>query len=249
MSVTKRILNVIRYGVGPGAKERKNKRKHKIRLQKFESGEWQRDQSQVNRRYQSYEDYLTHQASKFDKVEHRLKEMEKIDFAEFERRFKQCDQLNGCRSVLCLGARLGTEVKALHSLGYFAVGIDLNPGKSNDFVLHGDFHALVFPDESVDAVYSNAMDHLFDLRRVVSEVFRVLKVGGIFIVELPPGYEEGFIPGEYASRAWSTVDAFSKEIASESGLEIEQKRDLGEHRRDQWYQVVLRKPSNKNVGT
>ena len=47
--------------------------------------------------------------------------------------------------MLCLGARLGTEVRALHNLGYFAIGIDLNPGVDNPYVLMGDFHKLVFP--------------------------------------------------------------------------------------------------------
>jgi hypothetical protein len=48
----------------------------------------------------------------------------------------------------------------------FSVGIDLNPGPRNGYVLHGDFHNIIFADASIDAVYTNALDHSFDLQEL-----------------------------------------------------------------------------------
>ena len=70
-------------------------------------------------------------------------------------------------SVLCLGARQGTEVKAFLDLGCFAVRIDLEPGAENQFVVQGDFHDLKFPTESVDIVFTNSLDHAFDPKKMI----------------------------------------------------------------------------------
>jgi SAM-dependent methyltransferase len=109
-------------------------------------------------------------------------------------------------TVLCLAARLGTEVKAFADLGCFAIGIDLNPGPHNQYVVHGDFHQLQFPDASADVVFTNSLDHCFDARRVLDEVRRVLKPEGRFIVEAVRGAAEGCKPLFYESFSWATVD-------------------------------------------
>lgn len=242
MPTLKRIYNIMRYGVGPRARERKQARKEELRKAKFESERWKRDHDLVQRQYDSYEEYVEHQSGKLDKIIHRLKETEADDFSEFKQRFEHCAPLSEVRSVLCLGARLGTEVRALHALGYFAIGIDLNPGSDNPYVLPGDFHGLVFPDASVDAIYTNAMDHVFDLERILAEIRRLLRPRGLFVVDLLGGYEEGFLPGEYESTHWKDMDSFVGKIRDTSGFALEGVRDLGQHRRDHWHQVVFRKP-------
>ncbi|MCX5918163.1 MAG: class I SAM-dependent methyltransferase [Deltaproteobacteria bacterium] len=108
--------------------------------------------------------------------------------------------------MLCLGARLGTEVKAFLDHGCFAVGIDLNPGKSNYYVLRGDFHNLQFADRSVDVVFSNSVDHVFDLEKFVKESARILKAGGLLVIEVGRGREEGGSSGFYESLHWSTIE-------------------------------------------
>ena len=233
----------MRYGVGQRARERKQAHKAQMRQSKFDSALWQRDEGLAQRQYETYDEYVTHQAGKLDKIVHRLKETEEEDFAEFKPRFEDCAPLAESRSVLCLGARLGTEVRALHALGYFAVGIDLNPGSDNFYVLPGDFHKLVFPAGSVDAVYTNTMDHVFDLEKVLSEVQRVLRPGGLFVTDLLGGYEEGFVPGEYESTHWRSLEEFVDKIREGSEFSIQEKRDLGHHRRDHWHQIVFRKPA------
>ena len=179
-----------------------------------------RNDSGARRRYASYDEYVAHQASKLDKIAPRLHEKEDEDFAEFRRRFAMCAALDGARSVLCLGARLGTEVRALHDLGYFAVGIDLNPGERNPYVLPGDFHQIVFPDGAVDAIYTNALDHVFSLERVVGEVARLLSRGGIFIADLELGSEEGFVPGEYEAAMWRDHEALIERIKTLGRFEV-----------------------------
>lgn len=102
-------------------------------------------------------------------------------------------------SILCLGARLGGEVRAFKSMGALAIGLDLNPGESSLDVLSGDFHNIAFPDESFDFGYCNVLDHIFDQNRFVSELSRILKPGGFFFASV---YPDSF-------DAWTGPDAVS----------------------------------------
>ena len=187
MVTAKRVLNIIRYGIGERARDRKRAVKAQAREARFRSDQWTEKGDMARRKYASYDEYLAHQASKLERITERLHENEEEDFREFVSRFRSCAALAEVRSVLCLGARLGTEVKALHAAGHFAVGIDLNPGERNAYVLPGDFHHLVFPDGSIDAVYTNSLDHAFDLAKILGEVRRALRPGGIFIADILAG--------------------------------------------------------------
>jgi SAM-dependent methyltransferase len=238
----KRLLHIARYGVGPEARARKQADKRRRKAERFGSAErWQQDSGFVRRRYDSYEDYVQHQASKLDGVIDRLRETDEEVFRDFQERFAGCAALAGMRSVLCLGARLGTEVRALHALGHFAVGIDLNPGPENRYVLPGDFHGLVFPAGSVDAVYSNALDHVFDLDRMVSEVARVIRPGGVFLAEFEVGFEEGHVPGDFEATHWKDSQLLIERIRDAAGLAVETVTELGQTRRGRRRLVVFRK--------
>lgn len=89
--------------------------------------------------------------------------------------------------VLCLGARLGGEVRAFKSLGALAIGVDFEPGQDSMDVLAGDFENLAFAEATFKYAYSNVLDHLHDLRRFASEACRVLKPGGTFFAALFSG--------------------------------------------------------------
>ena len=244
MKALKRLSNISKYGLGAQGRERKQADKEQRRQQRFHDADvWEHSEDGARRRYSSYEEYIEHQASKLDKIMPRLHEKADEDFAEFRRRFASCAALDGARVVLCLGARLGTEVRALHDLGYFAIGIDLNPGERNPYVLPGDFHRVVFPSGSIDAVYTNALDHVFSLEELVGEVQRLLRPGGVFVTDLELGSEEGFIPGEYEAAMWRDHERLIDQIKDLGRFEVEQVRDLGKSRRDQWTQVVFRKPA------
>ncbi len=239
--ILKRISNILKYGLGEAGRERKRADKERLRKEKFESERWKKDGDVVTRQYTSYDEYLEHQSAKLDQIEHRLRETEDEDFADFKDRFQGCKALSEARSVLCLGARLGTEVRALHALNHFAVGIDLNPGENNLYVLPGDFHHIAFPDGSVDAIYTNVMDHVFDLEKVMAEIKRLLRPGGLFVADLLQGFDEGFVPGEYEATHWRNTDEFVAKLRDMGGFGIEEDREIGQRRRDTWRQVVFRK--------
>lgn len=243
----KRFLKILRHGIGPGAKDRRKAEKARRRKEAFESDLWEKEGSLARRRYADYDEYIEHQAHKLGNIEERLRAREQEDFDIFTERFRTCEPLAGARNVLCLAARIGTEVRALLGLGYFAVGIDLNPGKDNPYVVSGDFHALVFPDGSVDAVYTNSLDHVYDLEKVVSEIVRVLRPGGILVTDVLEGWAEGFVAGEYEATHWEKVEPFVEHLAGIGGLEVVSIRDPGRMReteklRDRVLQAVLRKP-------
>jgi SAM-dependent methyltransferase len=170
----------------------------------FEVGEWQPDAAGVNvRRYRSYEDYLRHQRAKLPTLD--LTAYDQTFYDQLRNRLAG-QALEPGTTVLCLGARLGTEVRAFMAHQCFAVGVDLNPGPENRYVLSGDFHALQFADASVDVVFTNALDHALDLDRILGEVTRVLKPAGILLVEAMHGTAEGGRTGSYESLQWGSVE-------------------------------------------
>lgn len=137
----------------------------------------------LRRNYSSYEAYLQHQAEKLGKVGEVIVQSD----LEYEKivvdRYKDKFDFRG-KSILCLGARLGGEVKAFKKLGALALGVDIEPGEKNIHVLHGDFHNLQFPDESFDFLFTNCIDHVYDLKKFLQEAARVIKPDGLFLIEL-----------------------------------------------------------------
>jgi SAM-dependent methyltransferase len=124
------------------------------------------------------------------------------------------------RNVLCLAARQGTEVRAFVDRGAFAVGIDLNPGRSSRHVLTGDFHDLQFADASVDVVFTNSLDHAFDLERLLGEVRRVLKPGATFLVEANLASDDGGAnSGAFESLVWEEADALL-DVLEQAGFRL-----------------------------
>lgn len=97
--------------------------------------------------------------------------------------------------VLDAGAGSGSFARALASAGYEAVAVEasaafvayaqarLVPGLS---VQQGDITRLPFEDESFEgAIAGEVLEHLPDHERAVSELFRVLKPGGVCLVTVP----------------------------------------------------------------
>jgi SAM-dependent methyltransferase len=157
-----------------------------------------------NRRYESYEAYLEHQKAKLET--HNFGDYDTAFRAALRERLAALEVVWPGRGVLCLGARIGTEVKAFLDLGCFAIGIDLNPGAENRYVLPGDFHDLQFAPKSIDVVYTNSLDHAFDIDRIAKEVMKVLKPDGLFIVEAVQGKDQGVNPGFFESFFWKNID-------------------------------------------
>jgi SAM-dependent methyltransferase len=177
------------------------------------------------RQYASYEEYVRHQQSK----------LQYLDLAEYDRKYRQ---LLGGRlrkilavkkgaSVLCLGARQGTEVAAFQDLGCFAVGVDLNPGANNPLVLYGDFHNLQFPAQSVDIIFTNSLDHAFDLKKLIGEITRVLKPDGMLVVEAIRGSGEKSVPDHYASLWWNETEDLAA-VFEQNGFQAAQRESFSE---------------------
>lgn len=166
------------------------------------------------RTYESYPEYCAHQAQKRDRMKPGALEAYETTFlAALHPRLAAVALARGT-SVVCLGARGGAEVRAWLSLGCVAIGIDLNPGPENPYVVTGDFHALPYADGTVGAVFTNALDHCYDFTRVIAEVRRVLADDGRFIVEAVCGTDEGVRAGGYESCAWRTIAALVEAITA-----------------------------------
>ena len=163
--------------------------------------DWGPSGSMQRRTYPSYEAYAEHQKAKLG---HRNLTRYDPQFTNALAGRLQSITPPVAGNVLCLAARSGAECVAFIKLGCFAVGIDLNPGEANRYVVTGDFHDLQFADRSVDVVYTNSLDHAFDLDRILKQVARVLKDDGRFIAELvdPSRHDRG----DYEATWWSSID-------------------------------------------
>ncbi|NUN47289.1 MAG: class I SAM-dependent methyltransferase [Candidatus Brocadiae bacterium] len=178
------------------------------RRKRFKDLPWSGEGALSRRSYPDYASYVAHQAAK-------LAVTKNIEGHEREFREVLRARLPAVRGrALCLGARLGAEVRAFRDAGIPAVGIDLNPGPRNPDVLRGDFHRLPFRAGAFGAVYTNSLDHVLDLDRICGEASRVLTAEGTFVVEAVEGADEGRGPGSYESFFWRRVDDLVDAIAS-----------------------------------
>ena len=89
--------------------------------------------------------------------------------------------------VLCVGARLGSEVQAFQALKHvdLAIGVDFNPGERNPLVMWGDAHKLdQFKPGSFGTVYTNILDHVAFIPKFRDAVHRILRPGGTLWVDM-----------------------------------------------------------------
>jgi len=161
------------------------------------------------KKYNTYQEYVSHQCSKLDRGIDFLKDYDVKYRDGLRKRLAKLDFIAGA-NTLCLGARIGTEVKAFLDNGAFAVGVDLNPGKDNGYVVVGDFHKLQYADESVDTVFTNSLDHVLDIEKVLSEAHRILKPSGKFMVDVEK--HTGVGVDRWSSFWWKNVDELIKVI-------------------------------------
>ena len=203
-------------------KLKRSLKKHAL-FRKYGDAWTRRESGFLNRNYDSYEGYLAHQKSK----------LALHDFGDYDTEFHNALRQRLVelevdwkgRTALCLAARIGSEVKAFLDLGCFAVGIDLNPGKQNPYVLYGDFHNLQFASHSVDFVFTNSLDHAFDIERMAKEIARVLKPTGVLIIEALKGANEGAKPGFFESFWWSSIDDLVK-VFENAGFDLTRRTDI-----------------------
>ena len=155
------------------------------------------------RQYNNYKAYLSHQKAKRlvypDSYNKRYK-------TALLKRIKGLRFLREARNILCLGARYGAEVEAFIENGNFAIGLDINTRGPSKYVLIGDFHRIQFADNSVDVVFTNSLDHVYSLNKVLCEIHRVTKPLGYFITEIVYGSKEGTAFGRFESFTWQNIN-------------------------------------------
>jgi SAM-dependent methyltransferase len=88
-------------------------------------------------------------------------------------------------AVLCVGCRNTLELDRFRARGFDdVVGIDVFSQHEDIKVM--DMHEMTFPDDSFDVVYaSHALEHSYDVDRVVEEIVRVARDGAVVGVEVP----------------------------------------------------------------
>lgn len=133
-------------------------------------------------RQMNYEDYVSLQKEKTEDPERRRKwllnrEANSRKFVETFRQDKVIQALENIQKdskIVCIGARTGEEVLALHRMGYEnAIGVDLVP--CDELVIEGDMHDLPFEDNSVRFIYCNVIDHSLQPNKFLQECRRILK--------------------------------------------------------------------------
>ena len=169
--------------------------------------------------------------SNWDICEYRLK---------FYRRFKHLKPLLPKSAlILCCGARQGTEVEVLHDLGFRnAYGIDLNPGPDNQIVRPGDFMKLQEEESSLDLLYTNCVDHAFDLDAMIEEHTRVLKPGGFLLYDLGTNMEKG-AGGPFEAVAWDRTEDLVIRLLRKFEKLIQAQRD--DHFGGAWLWILVQK--------
>lgn len=166
---------------------------------------WREEGGLYLRNQSSYEAYLKKQASKLSGRPGWCLKLSVELCNSLTIRLEGLKIVSKGMSVVCLGARLGGEVEAFIRAGAFAIGVDINPGEDNEYVLHGDFHNLQFPDSSIDIVYCNCFDHCYNPDLVLAEIHRILKPKGLFLMECKAGSGEVNIK-QMGSDSWDCLE-------------------------------------------
>jgi hypothetical protein len=130
----------------------------------------------------------------------------------------------------------GTEVEVLRDLGFKnAYGLDLNPGPHNPFVQQGDFMHLKEADHSIDCLYTNSVDHAFELEAFVKEHVRVLTPTGLALYDLPR-YSGSRQPGAFEAIGWNSEEDIISILARFY------RQQLQDHHEKKWRWVLFEGP-------
>ena len=108
--------------------------------------------------------------------------------------------------VLDLGCNAGYETIMIKMSGHEVVGVDIGEKFVEKARLKGvdakvmDMHDLKFPDGTFDCVYANnVLEHAHTPSKVLNEMFRVLKHGGVAVICMPSDHLN---PGYVAHENW-----------------------------------------------
>lgn len=211
---TTETLRRLRHEQDPGYVHERDR--HPVRAKHQGTSGWKEERAGHlhYRDYASYDEYVAHQQQKFTemlKVKGGFTGAEILEYRrKFYRRFRHLPASLGPDAVIvCAGARQGTEVEVLRDMGYHAAyGIDLNPGPENPYVRPGDFMKMENATGSVDLIYSNCLDHAFDLESFLREHRRVLKPEGFALYDFVPAGGTG----AFEAVEWDSEEALLRPL-------------------------------------
>ena len=206
----------------------------------FDNELWVNKRNMYYKKFESYDQYIHKQKGKFEKLNHVAFDQRQKIVKIYTNIFKKVKLNNLKPRVICLAARGGEEVEAFRNLGFFCYGIDLNSGKENEYVLYGDFHNLNLANNSADLVYSNSLDHSFELKKIIDEVHRVLDKDGIFLCDILKGYKEGFLAGDHDTTHWNKARDLAEYIKDTKLFDLKKFSNLEKRGRKDWYQALFR---------
>jgi hypothetical protein len=214
--------------------------KHPVRRKHHGGGGWKdgTEEGLRKRDYADYEEYLTHQKLKLEelvKMKGGFTNFDIFDYrVKFYTRFRYLPgYLPASAGILCCGARQGTEVDVLRDLGFRqARGIDLNPGPDNPLVETGDMMKLAAPDNSLDLIYTNCVDHSFDLDAMIAEHARALKPDGYLLYDIAFNDDEG--AGVWESILWEREEDVIRRLLKKFRELVRVERERG------WIWVLVR---------
>src|SRR6478672_5768821 len=132
-------------------------------------------------------------------------------------------------TILDFGCGPGRDLKVFAELGHVAVGLDgaahfaaMAHAHSGCEIWHQDFLKLDLPDSHFDGVFANAT--LFhvpgqELPRVLLELHKSLKPGGVLFSSNPHGHnEEGWNGGRYAG--YHDLDTWRRYLSAAGFVEL-----------------------------
>jgi ubiquinone/menaquinone biosynthesis C-methylase UbiE len=122
-------------------------------------------------------------------------------------------------TILDFGCGDGERVFDLRKLGFNTFGVDITLTQESEFlrlIPTEKGYRIPFDDAAFDFVYSNQVfEHVQDHGAALSEIWRVLKPGGISLHYFPPKYKplepHTFVPlaGALQGRVWLTIWAWA----------------------------------------
>jgi len=178
-------------------------------------------------KYNKYSDYLNHQKNKTtnpEKIKLWIGQEWSVKYEGFLELFKRNEKyLLNKKNAICLGSRTGQEVKSLIDLGIEAKGIDLVPFPP--YTIEGDIHNIDIPDNSIDLIFTNIVDHSLYPAKFCSEMERICKPQGNIIIHLQRGID-GDIYSENMIRDPEVIISYFKKFKLCENRRIKNSFDL-----------------------